>query len=235
MADQKAGKNKNWLKIVVFVLIIAAVFFAVRELGYMKYLRSPQLLKEAIDGLGVWGPIVFMLLWVASAVFLLPGAALGIVGGILFGPWLGTLYTGLGATLGAVAAFLAGKYVARDMVQGMMENNPKLQKIDKGVKKEGWRFVMLTRLVPVFPYNVQNYVYALTAIKLPVYALTTFVFMLPGVFAFSFAGGAVTAGGSPVKIIIYLAVAGVSLFLISLIPKYLKKKHGDVLEEVEEQ
>jgi len=235
MADQKAGKNKNWLKIVVFVLIIAAVFFAVRELGYMKYLRSPQLLKEAIDGLGVWGPFVFMLLWVASAVFLLPGAALGIVGGILFGPWLGTLYTGLGATLGAVAAFLAGKYVARDMVQGMMENNPKLQKIDKGVKKEGWRFVMLTRLVPVFPYNVQNYVYALTAIKLPVYALTTFVFMLPGVFAFSFAGGAVTAGGSPVKIIIYLAVAGVSLFLISLIPKYLKKKHGDVLEEVEEQ
>lgn len=235
MADQKAGKKKNWLKIVVFVLIIAAVFFTVRELGYMKYLRSPQLLKEAIDGLGVWGPFVFMLLWVASAVFLLPGAALGIVGGILFGPWLGTLYTGLGATLGAVAAFLAGKYVARDMVQGMMESNPKLQKIDKGVKKEGWRFVMLTRLVPVFPYNVQNYVYALTAIKLPVYALTTFIFMLPGVFAFSFAGGAVTAGGSPVRIIIYLAVAGISLFLISLIPKYLKKKHGDVLEEVEEQ
>ena len=235
MADQKAGKKKNWLKIVVFVLIIAAVFFTVRELGYMKYLRSPQLLKEAIDGLGVWGPFVFMLLWVASAVFLLPGAALGIVGGILFGPWLGTIYTGLGATLGAVAAFLAGKYVARDMVQGMMESNPKLQKIDKGVKKEGWRFVMLTRLVPVFPYNVQNYVYALTAIKLPVYALTTFIFMLPGVFAFSFAGGAVTAGGSPIRIIIYLAVAGISLFLISLIPKYLKKKHGDVLEEVEEQ
>lgn len=79
-----------------------------------------------------------------------------------------------------------------------------------------------------------NYVYALTAIKLPLYALTTFVFMLPGVFAFSFAGGAVTAGGSLVRIIIYLAIAGISLFLISLIPKYLKKKHGNVLEEVEE-
>lgn len=234
MASKEASKKGNWLKIGIFVFIIAAVFFTVRELGYMKYLQSPQLLKEAIDGLGFWGPVVFMLLWVASAVFLLPGAALGIVGGILFGPWFGTLYTALGATLGAVAAFLAGKYVARDMVQGMMEKNPKLSKIDEGVKKEGWRFVMLTRLVPVFPYNVQNYVYALTAIKLPLYALTTFVFMLPGVFAFSFAGGAVTAGGSLVRIIIYLAIAGVSLFLISLIPKYLKKKHGDVLEEVEE-
>lgn len=234
MASKKASKKGNWLKIGIFVLIIAAVFFTVRELGYMKYLQSPQLLKEAIDGLGFWGPIVFMLLWVASAVFLLPGAALGIVGGILFGPWLGTFYTALGATIGAVAAFLAGKYVARDMVKGMMEKNPKLRKIDEGVKKEGWRFVMLTRLVPVFPYNVQNYVYSLTAIKLPLYALTTFVFMLPGVFAFSFAGGAVTAGGSPVRIIIYLAIAGISLFLISLIPKYLNKKHGNVLEEAEE-
>jgi uncharacterized membrane protein YdjX (TVP38/TMEM64 family) len=232
MASEAAAKKKsNWLKIIIFVAIIAAVIITVRQLGYMKYLQSPQLLKEAIDGLGFWGPIVFMLLWVASAVFFLPGAALGIVGGILFGPWMGTLYTALGATIGAVAAFLAGKYVARDMVQSLIQKNPKLKKIDEGVQKEGWRFVMLTRLVPVFPYNAQNYVYAMTAIKLPVYALTTFVFMLPGVFAFSFAGGAVTAGGSPVRIIAYLAVAGVALFAISLIPKYLKKKHGDVLEE----
>jgi len=231
MAKDKAAGKSNWLKIVLFVAVIAVVFFGVRELGYMKYLQSPQLLKEAIDGLGAWGPVVFILLWISSAVFLLPGAALGIVGGILFGPWLGTLYTALGATLGAVAAFLAGKYVARDMVQGMLEKNPKLRKIDEGVKNEGWRFVMLTRLVPVFPYNVQNYVYAITAIKLPIYAVATFAFMLPGVFAFSFAGGAVTAGGSPVRIIAYLAVAGVSLFLISLIPKYLKKRHGEVLDD----
>lgn len=232
-SEAAANKKSNWLKIVIFVAIIAAVVIAVRQLGYMKYLQSPQLLKEAIDGLGFWGPVVFILLWVASAVFFLPGAALGIVGGILFGPWLGTFYTALGSTIGAVAAFLAGKYVARDMVKGLVEKNPKLQKIDEGVKKEGWRFVMLTRLVPVFPYNAQNYVYAMTAIKLPVYALTTFVFMLPGCFAFSFAGGAVSAGGSPTKIIAYLAVAGVALFAISLIPKYLKKKHGDVLEDSE--
>jgi uncharacterized membrane protein YdjX (TVP38/TMEM64 family) len=151
MASEAAAKKKsNWLKIIIFVAVIA-----VRQLGYMKYLQSPQLLKEAIDGLGFWGPVVFILLWVASA------------------------------------AFLAGKYVARDMVKGLVESNPKLKKIDEGVKKEGWRFVMLTRLVPVFPYNAQNYVYAMTAIKLPIYALATFVFMLPGCFAFSFAGGAV--------------------------------------------
>jgi len=196
-SEAAAAKKSNWLKIIIFVAVIAAVVIAVRQLGYMKYLQSPQLLKEAIDGLGFWGPVVFILLWVASA------------------------------------AFLAGKYVARDMVKGLVESNPKLKKIDEGVKKEGWRFVMLTRLVPVFPYNAQNYVYAMTAIKLPIYALATFVFMLPGCFAFSFAGGAVSAGGSPTTIIAYLAVAGVALFAISLIPKYLKKKHGDVLEEDE--
>ncbi|MFP4661451.1 MAG: TVP38/TMEM64 family protein [Halanaerobiales bacterium] len=230
--DEKKKKG-NWMKIAIFVAIILGVFLLVRQLGYMEYLKSPQLLKEAIDGLGFWGPFVFMLLWIVSAVFLLPGAALGIVGGILFGPWLGTLYTAIGATLGAVAAFVAGKYVARDMVKGMVASNPRLLKIDEGVKKEGWRFVMLTRLVPVFPYNIQNYVYALTAIKLPVYALTTFAFMLPGCLAFSFAGGAVSTGGSPVKIIAYLGVAGVALFGISYIPKWLKKKRGgEIIEDV---
>ena len=229
-----SNKKGNWGKILAFVAVIAVVIFLVNHFGYMEYFKDPQELKKAIDSLGFWGPVVFIGLWIASAVFLLPGGALGLVGGVLFGPWLGTLYTIFGATIGAVAAFLAGKYVARDMVKGMVENNPKLQKIDKGVEEEGWRFLMLTRLVPVFPYNVQNYVYSLTATDLLTYTWTTFVFMLPGCLAFSFAGGAVTSGGSPVKIIAYLAVAGLVLFGISLIPKWLKKKKdSDVLEEIE--
>lgn len=228
------NKKGNLKKILGFAAVIAAVIFLVNHFGYMEYFKKPELLKQAIDGLGIWGPVVFIGLWVAAAVFLLPGGALGLVGGLLFGPWLGTLYTAFGATIGAVAAFLAGKYVARDMVRGMVKNNPKLEKIDKGVEKEGWRFVMLTRLVPVFPYNVQNYVYSLTGIDLSSYSLATFIFMLPGCLAFSFAGGAITSGGSPVKIIAYLAVAGVVLFGISLIPKWLKKKKdADVLEDVE--
>ena len=226
------NKSNNWMKIVGFVAVIAIVIFIVNKMGYMKYFKNPQMLKTAIDGLGIWGPVVFIGMWIASAVFLLPGGALGLVGGLLFGPWLGTTYTIFGATIGAAAAFLAGKYVARDMVKNMVENNPKLQKIDKGVEEEGWRFLMLTRLVPVFPYNVQNYVYALTGVDLLTYTWTTFVFMLPGSLAFSFAGGAITSGGSPVKIIAYLAVAGVVLFGISLIPKYLQKKNdSDVLED----
>ena len=152
MASEAAAQKKsNWLKIVIFVAIIAAVVIAVRQLGYMKYLQSPQLLKEAIDGLGFWGPVVFILLWVASAVFFLPGAALGIVGGILFGPWLGTFYTALGSTVGAVAAFLAGKYVARDMVKGLVEKNPKLQKIDEGVKKRRLAFCYVNKTCTSFP------------------------------------------------------------------------------------
>ena len=227
--------KSNVKKIVLFAVIIAAVIIFVRQMGYWEYFKQPEKLKRAIDGLGFWGPVAFIGLWCASAVFLLPGGALGLVGGLLFGPWLGTLYTIFGATIGAVLAFLAGKYVARDMVKNMVENNPKLQKIDEGVEKEGWRFLMLTRLVPIFPYNVQNYVYSLTAVSLPVYTWTTFVFMLPGAFAFSFAGGAITSGGSPVKIIAYLAVAGVVLFGISLIPKFLRSdEEEDILDEIEE-
>ncbi|TDX48352.1 TVP38/TMEM64 family protein [Orenia marismortui] len=228
---QVQEKKGSKVKVIAFVLVVAAVIFLVNKLGYMQYFKDPKLLKEAINGLGAWGPIVFGLLWVIAAVFFLPGSALGLVGGLIFGPWLGTLYTALGSTVGAVCAFLAGKYVARDMVKGMMEKNPKLNKIDEGVQAEGWRFVMLTRLVPIFPYNVQNYVYGLTSISLVSYAVATFVFMLPGCLAFSFAGGAISSGGSPMEIIMYLGIAGIVLFGISLIPKWLKKKNGDLLEE----
>ncbi len=234
MSQQAQGEKKGGkLKLLIFVAVIATVVFLVNKLGYIKYFTNPQELKMAIDGLGAWGPIVFCLLWIISAAFFLPGSALGIVGGLIFGPWMGTFWTVIGSTLGAVVAFLAGKYVARDMVKGMMDKNPKLNKIDEGVKAEGWRFVMLTRLVPIFPYNVQNYVYGLTSINIVSYALATFVFMLPGCLAFSFAGGAISSGGSVTEIIMYLGIAGVILFAISLIPKWLKKKKGALVEDAE--
>jgi len=93
-------------------------------------------------------------LYVAVTVLLLPGSILGLAGGALFGPAWGTVYTLVGATIGATLAFLVARYVASDWVAAKAGGRVK-QVID-GVEAEGWRFVAFTRLVPLFPFNLLN-------------------------------------------------------------------------------
>jgi uncharacterized membrane protein YdjX (TVP38/TMEM64 family) len=112
-----------------------------------------------------------------------------------------------------------------------MQKNASLRKIDEGVESQGWRMLMITRLVPVFPFNLQNYVYGLTKIKFSTYLLVTLPCMIPGTIAFNFAAGSarevILSGGQPEAVkrtIIYLAIAAVAFVLVSLIPGWVKKR-----------
>jgi uncharacterized membrane protein YdjX (TVP38/TMEM64 family) len=156
-------------------------------------------------------------------VFFLPGLAITIAGGLIFGAVWGTVWTTLGANLGAIAAFLIGRYAARDMVKGMLEKNQALRKIDEGVARQGWRMLLITRLVPIFPFNVQNYVYGLTDIPLRTYVLVTVPCMLPATIAFNFAAGSVRTGDFG-KTLWYLGIAAVFFVLLSLIPNWVQKR-----------
>jgi len=150
---------------------------------------------------------------------------LTIAGGLIFGAFWGTLWTTIGANLGATAAFLLGRYAARGAVEGMVARNQALKKIDDGVRTQGWRMLMITRLVPIFPYNIQNYVYGLTDIRLSTYALVTLPCMLPATVAYSFAAGSVRTGDFG-RTLWYLGVAAVSFVLLSLIPDWLRRHLG---------
>jgi uncharacterized membrane protein YdjX (TVP38/TMEM64 family) len=183
-----------------------------------------------LDGLGIWAPVIFILVWIAACVFFLPGLPVTIVGGLVFGPLFGSIYSIIGSTLGATAAFLVGRYAARGMVEGLVEKNKVLKKIDDGVEQQGWRMLMITRLVPIFPFNAQNYVYGLTKISLPVYIIVSFICMLPACVAFNFAAGSVRTGQFG-KMFMYLAIAAVLFVLLSLIPGWIKKRYGDPAEK----
>lgn len=101
------------------------------------------------------------------------------------------------------------------------------QKIDEGVKHEGWRMVMFTRLVPVFPYNIQNFAYGLTGIPLWIFAVVSGICMLPAIAAYVFAGGALISGQGDVKKTLgYLAIGGVLFVLLSFLPRWIKKWSG---------
>jgi uncharacterized membrane protein YdjX (TVP38/TMEM64 family) len=213
--------------------VIAGVVVA-RQLGLFELftMENVDKLDAWFDGLGFWAPLIFLLVWIAACVFFLPGLPVTIVGALVFGPVMGTVYSSVGATIGATAAFLVGRYAARGMVEGLVQKNAALQKIDDGVERQGWRMLMITRLVPLFPFNAQNYVYGLTKISLPTYIIVSFICMLPGCIAFNFMAGSVRTGKFG-KALIYLAVGAVVFVVISLIPGWIKKRYGggDLLDK----
>lgn len=222
------GKGGLW-KILVAVVVIGGGVIAAWQFGLFEYISMENIdkLKAWFDGLGWYAPAVFMLIWIVACVFFLPGLPITIVGGLVFGATFGTIYSIIGSTLGATAAFLVGRYAARDMVAGWVENNNTLRKIDEGVKREGWRMLMITRLVPIFPFNAQNYVYGLTKINVLTYALVSFITMLPACAMFNFAAGAVRKGTANIgQSLMYLGIAAVLFVLLSFLPRFIQKKFG---------
>lgn len=235
--EPRPARIKPWMKLVGVLVILAILIVAGNQMGLFDMLKEGTL-KERVErldafftGLGSWAPAVFILIWIAACLFLLPGLPVSLAGGLIFGAVWGSLWTTIGANLGAALAFLVGRYAARDMVAGWVEKNRSLKKIDDGVREQGWRMLLITRLVPIFPFNIQNYVYGLTDIRFSTYVLVTLPSMIPATIAFNFAAGSarevILAGGQPEavkKTIVYLAIAAVFFVLLSLIPGWVKKR-----------
>jgi uncharacterized membrane protein YdjX (TVP38/TMEM64 family) len=175
-------------RLVAYVLIaaaVAAVLFLVRREAGAYVIRF----AEWVDGLGVWGPVVFVLGYAVAAVAFVPGSLLTLAAGIIFGLARGTLYTLIGATLGASAAFLVARYLARGRIERRIEGNPRFAAIDRAVGREGFKIVALLRLSPVFPFNLLNYALGLTKVPFLQYAAAS-IAMLPGTLLFVYYGKA---------------------------------------------
>jgi uncharacterized membrane protein YdjX (TVP38/TMEM64 family) len=218
-------RERTWRRPITGLLIVAGGIFLSWKLGVFDMLtvENIDVMDAWFESLGLWAPAVFILAWVAAAVFFLPGLAMTIAGGLVFGAVWGTVWTTVGANLGAVAAFLIGRYAARDTVEGMVEKNPTLQKIDQGVREQGWRMLMITRLVPIFPFNAQNYVYGLTDIPLKTYVLVTLPSMVPATIAYTFAAGSVRTGDFG-RTLWYLGIAALAFVVLSLIPSWVRRR-----------
>ena len=184
-------------RVILVIIAIAAVIVLGRHFHLGEVFAA---MLDRIRGLGALAPVLFNILYLVGAILFVPGSVLTIGGGVLFGLLRGSIYVSIGATIGATAAFLIGRYLARDWVRRQLEGNRKFAAIDKAVGREGWKMVLLTRLSPVFPFNLLNYAFGLTAVTLRDYFFATWIGILPGtvlyVYLGSLGGNLATAGKS---------------------------------------
>lgn len=188
-------------------------------------------LQAWVEGAGAAGPVLFMGLYAVATVLFLPGAVLTLAGGALFGPLWGTLWNLTGATLGAALAFLISRHLGADWVA--RRAGPRLQRLNEGVASEGWRFVAFVRLVPLFPFNLLNYALGLTRISFVTYLLSTWVFMLPGAFAYTWLGHAgreALSGGDGLVRNVTIALS--LLAAVALLPSLVRKLRAKPMLEV---
>ena len=172
----------------VLRLIAGALLLAGVVLGavFLRDRLSPFL--DQARGMGVSGAGLIVLFYILACVLMLPGSPLTLAAGAVFGVWVALPIVTAGATLGACAAFLVGRFIARDWIARRLAGRPKFAAVDRAVGDQGFTIVLLTRLSPVFPFNLQNYAYALTGIPFWKYALATWLGMLPGALMYVYIG-----------------------------------------------
>jgi uncharacterized membrane protein YdjX (TVP38/TMEM64 family) len=178
--------------VMIVALVVAAELFDLQRVLHDALIR--------ISGLGVLGPILFAGLYILACVLSLPGFILTLGAGAVFGVVTGFIAVSIGSTLGAACAFLIGRYLARDLVAGRIAGNEKFKAVDEAVGREGWKIVLLTRLSPIFPFNLLNYAFGLTKVSLKHYFFATWLGMIPGtvmyVYIGSLAGDLASLGGA---------------------------------------
>lgn len=224
--------RKN-LKLLIFCALIILILVLNHIFGWSRYLSNSDnlaFLSEMIREHFLLAGLIYCGITIAACVALaLPGVTFAILAGILFGPWWGTLFCLIATTLGAIIAFIMGRFFLQDSIKPMVEKNRLMKKLlFDDVGKSDIVLLAITRLVPIFPYNIQNFAYGITDMSLAHYSLYTFLFMIPGVALYTIGTAGFTSGGNK---FLYFGIAGALLVLVLFLGWFVKKKYlGDAEE-----
>lgn len=228
-------KKNNIIKISIFIFIVISAILLNNHYGWSSYIRDTknlEFVKEMMkDNLLLAISIYIVLTMIGCVVLAVPGVTFAVFAGILFGPILGTFACLIATTLGASMAFIVGRFFLKDMIKPMLEKNKILKKLlFNDNEKSDLVILMITRMVPIFPYNLQNFAYGITDISFWKYTIYTFVFMFPGVAFFTIGSAGLTAGEDKWK---YFLVAGVLAVLVTLSGMFIQRKYLGSNDEVQ--
>jgi uncharacterized membrane protein YdjX (TVP38/TMEM64 family) len=156
--------------------------------AHSEWFRDPARVKASVVEWGAWGPAVYMLLYAVGPSFLVPGAVMTIAGGMAFGTWWGSVYSLIGADVGAVVAFAAGRFLGKSFVEGLV--GERFEAMMNKIARYGFHIILYLRFVPVIPYNALNLLAGASPITFNDYFWASMIGMVPGTIVFAFLGDA---------------------------------------------
>ncbi len=171
-----SAPQAKW-KLIAMVGVLVALLVLAKVLGLGDRLGQ---LKEWIASLGAWGPVAFILIYTIATVAMAPGLALTVAAGAIFGSVLGVVIVSAASTLGATLCFLIARYYGRGFIRDWVARNEKFAKLDEMSGQYGGLIVAITRLVPLFPFNMLNYGLGFTKVRFLTYVFLSWLCMLPG-------------------------------------------------------
>ncbi len=226
---------KRFLKPILIGCFIT-IFIIIGHHFNLQELFSKSLLW--VDSLGWLAPIAFIVIYNIATLLFIPGSLLTLKGGCLFGFLWGSIYVLIAATIGATFAFLVGRYISRDWVCQQIGNKPNFKAIDKAVAKNGLKIVFLTRLSPIFPFNLLNYAFGVTQVSLKDYILGS-IGMIPGTAMYVYMGSLIgdiamknpSIPKNPETQFVQLLLQGVGLIATVFVTFYISKVAKKALKE----
>jgi len=237
-----SGAAARWTRRIAYAVILLSLLTLVRLLPMGRLI---DMLSSRVDQMGMMGLVVFGGAYFLAALLFVPGAALTLTAGAVFGLVRGTIVVSIASTLAAATAFLIGRHIARDAIVKRAATSPRFAAIDGAIGDGGWRVVALLRLSPAIPFSLGNYLYGLTAIRFVPYVLASWLAMLPGTFLYIYLGDAGRAGleaaaGSGGRSPAEWALLGAGLLATIVVTVYVTRmarkamRDGTALEEMKE-
>ena len=175
------------LKVAIIVAMVGGSAWLLFE--HREWVTDPQLMKREIQSWGAWGPIVYVILYAVGPSFLVPGFAMTIAAGAAFGTFWGCVWSLIGADIGAVVAFGAGRFLGKSFVERVI--GKKFHSWLEKIAKHGFQITFYLRMVPVIPYNAFNLLAGASPITFRDYFWASMIGMIPGTIVFAFLGDAI--------------------------------------------
>lgn len=228
---------KKYRKVFIFVLIVAVGLLLNRELQWSFYLRDSSNLNIIVSFvhnnyvLSIFLYLAFSI--ISSSILALPGVTFAVVASGLFGPWIGSFICLIGTTIGSVLSFILSRYLLKDSIEELVKKNKRLYSIIFQADSEKEMLIlMITRILPIFPFNLQNFAYGITNISIVKYTIGTFLFMIPGIILFSIGTEGIINKGDRanmlfIALLIVLMMAIIGVHLYKKYKMLAKKEHNE--------
>ena len=176
----------NLVRIAFLIALVAGALYLM--FAHAEWFEDPKLVKVEVLSWGIWGPLAFIALYAVGPSLLVPGAVMTVAGGLAFGTWWGSLYSLIGADLGALIAFAAGRLLGRGFVERFV--GPRFHHVMTGIARHGFQIIFYLRLVPIIPYNALNLLAGASPITFYDYFWASMIGMIPGTIVWAFLGDA---------------------------------------------